>query len=86
MRRAKAAVSLTGGGHNDNGAGSEEKDQRIGVHSGRILFPLIAILENNFRLCTSVIPANAGIQGELGPGVRRDDGNVPFGRNFGEML
>ena len=47
---------------------------------------LIAILENNFRLCTSVIPANAGIQGELGPGVRRDDGNVPFGRNFGEML
>jgi hypothetical protein len=30
--------------------------------------------------------ANAGIQGELGPGVRRDDGNVPFGNNFTEML
>ncbi len=29
---------------------------------------------------------NAGIQGELGPGVRRDDGNVPFGKNFREML
>jgi hypothetical protein len=25
-------------------------------------------------LSTSVIPADAGIQGELGPGVRRDDG------------
>jgi len=46
----------------------------------------MAILENNFRLCTSVIPANARIQGELGPGVRRDDGNVPFGNNFTEML
>jgi hypothetical protein len=30
--------------------------------------------------------ANAGIQEELGPGVRRDDGNVPFGENLGEML
>jgi hypothetical protein len=29
---------------------------------------------------------NAVIQGELGPGVRRDDGNVPFGKNFREML
>ncbi len=29
---------------------------------------------------------NAGIQGELGPGVRRDDGNVLFGNNFREML
>jgi hypothetical protein len=47
---------------------------------------IIKILENNFRLCASVIPANAGIQGELGPGVLRDDGNAPFGKNGGEML
>jgi hypothetical protein len=33
---------------------------------------IIAILENNFRLCTSVIPANAGIQG--GTGSRRTPG------------
>jgi hypothetical protein len=45
-----------------------------------------AILENNFELCTGVIPANAGIQEELGPRVRRDDENVPFGKNFREML
>jgi len=47
---------------------------------------LVAILENNFRLCTRVIPANAGIQEELDPGVSRDDGNVPLGKNFREML
>jgi hypothetical protein len=40
-----------------------------------------------FENCyNSVIPANAGIQGELGPGVRRDDGNVPVGKNFRETL
>ncbi len=33
-----------------------------------------------------VIPAYAGIREELGPGVRRDDGNVPFGKNSREML
>ncbi len=27
-----------------------------------------------------VIPAYAGIQEELGPGVRRDDENVPLGK------
>ena len=47
---------------------------------------VIAMLENNSRFCVSVIPANAGIQKELGPGVRRDDGNVSFGTNFREML
>jgi hypothetical protein len=45
-----------------------------------------AILENNFRLSTRVIPENTGIQEELAPGVRRDDGNVPFGKNFRETL
>ncbi len=40
-----------------------------------------AILENNFRLRIRVIPAKAGIQKKLGPGFRRDDGNVVFGQN-----
>ena len=29
---------------------------------------------------------NSGIQEELGPGVRRDDGNVPLGKDFSERL
>ena len=46
----------------------------------------MAVLENNFRLSATVIPASAGIQGELGPGVQRGNGIVPFGKNFREML
>jgi hypothetical protein len=43
------------------------------------------ILENNFDYA-HVIPAEAGIQEKLGPGFRRDDGNVAFGENFREMV
>jgi hypothetical protein len=46
----------------------------------------MAVLENNFRLSATVIPASAEIQGELGPGVHRGDGIVPFGKSFREKL
>ena len=52
------------------------------------------ILEEDFRLCILVIPAETGIQEELSPaadpglrsGVHRDDGRGPFGKNFRKII
>jgi hypothetical protein len=51
-----------------------------GTHT---IIPLCHMPTKRRKLSRTTI--NAGIQGELGPGVRRGDGNVPLGNNFREM-